>query len=507
MKLKKIIKNIVLATALAIPVSSCSDWLEVDMEDGILEEALYSDNEGFLTVLNGVYTNLNATYSSFLGMGALDVMAQYYNVQRNSAHPYYVYADYRYDDDKFDDASGAAWTKLYSLILNTNVLLEQCDKENAAISPKYYNIVKGEALALRAMMHFDMLRLYGPIYNEVNASQPAIPYLKDTERKMQEILPASKVIAYVLDDLKKASDLLKDDPARTDGINSSDAEDLRENNDFRYRQYRLNYYAVQGLLTRAYMWMGDKEKAYTTVSNLITEIEENETFPWATRTTIESTLPDRVFSTEVMFGLYNVNRNSLHRSLFDTSLEGNALTFVGGNSGEESKLESFYGDISKDDFRRKYLWESITESEKDPETGELQITKETTSFKKFADVETTEHYRYMIPLMRVSEMYLALAELTADKQEALSYINKVRLKRSVPDVVIAENVELTSELLQQYITEEFAREVIGEGQLFFYYKRHAMENFPAGTSVNATFNMNLTSYVVPLPTIETNNRD
>ena len=163
MKIKRLIKNIVLSVALTLPLSSCADWLEVEMEDGILEDALYSDNEGYTTVLNGIYSALNTSYSSFFGMGVIDAMAQYYNVQRNAAHPFYVFADYRFDDETFDSNSGTLWTNLYFLILNANVLLEQCDKEDAAISKKYYNTVKGEALALRAMMHFDMLRFYGPI--------------------------------------------------------------------------------------------------------------------------------------------------------------------------------------------------------------------------------------------------------------------------------------------------------------------------------------------------------
>ena len=328
MKIKRLIKNIVLAAALLLPVSSCSDWLEVEMEDGILEDALYADNEGFLTVLNGVYSNLNTSYASFLSMGAVDVMAQYYNVQRNASHPYYIYANYQYDDEDFDAASGSVWSHLYSLILNTNVLLEQCDKEGSALSKQYYNIVKGEALALRAMMHFDLLRLYGPIYTTETASQQAIAYLKDTERKMQDILPASKVVELILDDLKNAATLLADDPIRTDGVNSSESEDLQETNDFRYRQYRLNYYAVQGLLARLYMWTGDKVNARNTVSALITEIEENETFPWVTKSTVDGSngVSDRVFSTEVIFGLYNVNRLSLFNGVspndFITSTQG-----------------------------------------------------------------------------------------------------------------------------------------------------------------------------------------
>ena len=71
--------------------TSCADWLSVDMEDSIMENKLYETNEGFLSSLNGVYAKMNENYSSTLTMGAIDVMAQYYDVSKNSTHTYYAY--------------------------------------------------------------------------------------------------------------------------------------------------------------------------------------------------------------------------------------------------------------------------------------------------------------------------------------------------------------------------------------------------------------------------------
>ena len=65
---------------------------------------------------------------------------------------------------------------------------------------------------------------------------------------------------------------------------------------------------------------------------------------------------------------------------------------------------------------------------------------------------------------------------------------------------------VTDDNKEQLITDEFAREVIGEGQLFFYYKRHAMEEFASGTDATSTYKMLLSNYVVPLPKSETDNR-
>lgn len=503
MKFKNIFKNIALATAVSVSVSSCSDWLKVDMEDGIMESALFEDNEGFLVALNGIYTSLNTVYSSFFGMGAIDVMAQYYNVQRNSTHPYYIYANYDYDDSSFDNASGSLWTTMYTLIANVNVLLEHCDEEGSAISSRYYSMVKGEALALRAMMHFDMLRFYGPIYSDQTSSQEAIPYLdKANNRDMLPILSAKEVADKVINDLKEASSLLENDSIRTYGVSASESPEPNGNNDFRYRQYRLNYYAVQGLLARAYLWIGNKTEAYNVASALISEVTEKEVFPWVSSSAATNlSKPDRLFGSEVMFGLYNTSRLNLYNSLFNSSLEGNALSFTGGLSGSDSKVESFYGEGSTTDYRRK-MWEAVfTEESSSTEEGETQVSQASSSFfLKYDDIALSNSYRYIIPLMRISEFYLMIAECTSDLTEATAAINAIRLHRSVADVAP------TAENLKDYITKEFAREVIGEGQLFFYYKRNAMEEMISGTSATEPFSMELSDYVVPLPTVETNNR-
>lgn len=360
MKIKNLLKNLLLITAISFTTSSCADWLKVDMEDGIMEDKLYSENEGFFTVLNGIYSSMNQTYGSTLSMGVIDVMAQYYNVPANGTHPYKVYANYDYQDKSFESTSSSLWQSTYQMIANINVLIDHCDAPQSALSSRYYPIVKGEALALRAMLHFDLLRLYGPIYSAETESSQAIPYLDIPNNKdIMPILSAKEVCDKILQDLKDASDLLKDDPIRTAGVQADDTGEQPLNNQdnptfLRNRQYRLNYYAVQGLLARLYMWMGNKTEAYNCVSQLLNEITLNQTFPWVTRAAATSTsAPDRVFSTEVMFGLYNTSRGNLFDALFSQSLEGNALTFVGGLSGDDSKLAQFYGTNSSSDYRRR----------------------------------------------------------------------------------------------------------------------------------------------------------
>lgn len=510
MRTKYILKLMAIMPLIVFSTSSCSDWLSVDMEDGIMENKLFETNEGFLASLNGVYSKMNETYSSTLSMGVIDVMAQYYNVAQNSNHSYHVYANYNFNENSFESTSGVLWTNIYGLIANLNTLLEHCDESDSAIKPHYYPYIKGEALALRAMLHFDLLRIYGPIYNESTASQATIPYQESTSKDIQPLLPASEVMSKIIRDLTAASDLLKEDKIRTDGVMNEESEDLNENTDLRYRQYRLNYYAVRALLARTYLWMGNRAEAYKVAHDVITENNEAKIFPWTPKTEVQANdKPDRLFSKEVIFGLYNTLRVKLFDSLFKSTTKiSDCLAFAGDTMEEgadDSKINYFYSDLN--DLRRAdNMWrvESLEEAD---QFGSVKSLK-AICFSKYADINTNNTIRYMIPLIRMSEIYLIAAECTDDLTEALGYINEIRKNRNCIDIVKKDND--THETIQKYITDEFAREVIGEGQLYFYYKRNAMTTIMSGTDFgmwsSGTYSMVLQNYVWPLPKVETDKR-
>lgn len=507
MNYKHIIKCLFLAGSLSVSTTSCSDWLEVDMEDSILENTLFSTNEGFLTALNGVYSSLNNTslYGAALSMQAVDIMAQYYNVPAGTAHTYSYYSTFNYTDSYFDDASNALWSNMYSLIANVNLLLENCDAPGAAILPKYYPIVKGEALALRGMMHFDLLRLYGPIYSSETASQECLPYQEDSKRTVQPLLSSEAFLAKVIRDLEEAASLLKEsDPVLTEGVKDGVmSDDGLDSYDMSYRQLRLNYYAVQALLARAYLWKGDKTKTYEIVKNEIiakSETEQLDVFPWMGKEKVQGTItkerPDFLFSSEVMFSLYNMSRKSLNDSYFSSSAASNSrLYFIGSSEGgDDSKLKTFYDD---DNDIRRQMWKL----EQGESSGDNSICLQ--KYKDFSvsgDEADTLTCRYMIPLIRKSEVYLMAAECADNLTDATKYINALRTQRG------AASVELTAENRQDYITKEFAREEVGEGQLFFYYKRLGMDKLISGTSATNAFSMTIENYVVPLPSDEKDQR-
>ena len=510
MNIKNLFKIVVVSGLLAGTSTSCSDWLEVYLEDSILENKLFETNEGYTSVLNGVYAKMNEQYGSTLSMGTIDAMAKLYDIGSN--HNQYPYYNFDFDGANFKSMSGNVWTNLYSLIANLNTLLDFCDAPESTLKEHYYPYIKGEALALRAMLHFDLLRLYGPIYSEKTANTVCIPYQETSSKDIQPLLSAQAVLEKVIRDLNAASELLKDDRIRTEGVLNSEPENPNEEVDFRYRQFRLNYYAVQGLLARAYLWKGDKATAYQYAKSIITENEANEIFKWTPKASIQGTNPDLIFSTEVMFGLYNLSRLNSYDNYFNPNASyTNALTFAGETMAEgdmTSKTNWFYDDIN--DLRLSEMWSVETIEEVDNYGATTMHTA--LCFKKYDDVYVSSTRRYMIPLLRMSEIYLIAAECATDMNEAIGYVNAIRANRNCVNIELTGNE--TQESIQTYIDNEFARETIGEGQLYFYYKRLAKTSVLSGSSgdyewadwYGAEVDMDLQNYVWPLPPVEEDKR-
>lgn len=480
-KLYSIIKSSSFAFLLLSAVS-CESWINVEPDDRLTEDMVFTTQKGFLQALHGIYAEMNNAnvYGGNLSVGILDVLAQYYDGGPDNTYSYYYYSRYDYTATSVKSTFATLWAKMYSLIANVNIILEKCDQTDV-LSPQYQKQIKGEALALRAMLHFDLLRLFGPVMTE-DATETAIPYVTVADQTIQDILPADAVMTKVLNDLTQASQLLLEADPLVSLESLPQTGDVGENS-----QYRLNYFAVQVLLARAYLWNGDKTKALDIAKNGIVQAET--LFPFTSTAAATGAYPDRVFSSEVMFALYNTSRINVYRKYFAATLDPRKILSFAGTL-DAGRIPELYD--SQNDLRYK-MWSSSIEGDND------------LIFNKFEDVTlndgSTEGYCYMMPLIRLSELYLIAAECETDSQQALSYLNTLRNKRNCPDLQ-----PKTSEELENAITSEFRKETIGEGQMFFFYKRHAMQNIPNGSSMTGSMNMQLKNYVVPIPDSELDNR-
>lgn len=124
----------------------------------------------------------------------------------------------------------------YTIIRRANAILENIDKFTDGA---FKDNAKGEALALRAMVYFDMARAYSKTYLNASATDSTMPYVTTSER---DNLPAKEPLKgfydKVIADLEQAKTLI----GTTNGI------------------YRLNKLSVSGLLSRVYLYKGDWAK-------------------------------------------------------------------------------------------------------------------------------------------------------------------------------------------------------------------------------------------------------
>ena len=466
--------------------SGCAKWLDVKPYDKIAEDELLSAEEGYMKLLNGIYIELNRDmlYGAALSVEMVEIMGGAYAVGTDNSvwGNYRDLSEYEYGTQYWRARMNETWNKAYSLILNCNMLLEGIEADRKLFSDDNYRMVKGEALALRAMLHFDMLRLFGPVYSR-HPESPAIPYYKAYSVTPDAVLPASEVAGLITHDLLEARILLANDPVRENGVMMETPSD-GSSNFLCYRNLRLNYFAVSALLARSSLYFGDKEAAYGYAMEVI-KAGEDGIFPFVDRSLVTGSPddPDRIFSSEVIFALSHSQRNSLFKDYYDPSRIPN---YVFRMDNDLMSNVVFGGGAmtggNQDDYRYRVNWVA---------TGANRY------FYKYSDMVDTGNIRNtMIPMIRLGEMYLIAAESQSDDVSAgVGFVNALRANRGVNNLQ-----QLTDEILQY----EYIRELYGEGQLFFMYKRKfAPVLFSSLQSKNPQPDDRI--FVVPLPDSETEN--
>ena len=458
--------------------SGCHSWLDVQPEDQVTDGQLFSTESGFRTALNGIYVELNSgsLYGGDLLVDGVEILAQRYDFSGNTSDISRL-CTYNYTTDYAKNKFSAVWEKAYSLIANCNKLLEYADKKQDVLNGETRELIVGETMALRAFLHFDLLRLFGPVY-ATNASDESIPYNVKYAISATSLLPANEVIEKILMDLDEAERLLEDaDPIIEFGPQNFGSEDGL--NYETYRTQRLNYYAVKALKARVYLWAGNTTEAYKE-AKAVTAVQE-QWFPWTPYQEIMggTKAPDRIFSSELLFSIYNNSREDIFTNYFSPELEPSAVY------APKDHLNDFFVQEPDKDYRYNPIWLDAT-------------SRDYKCFHKYENVDADSPMTNLVPLIRMSEMYYIIAETATAKEEALDALNKVLYNRGL--------TELEDESkLSETITEEYKREFWGEGQLFFYYKRKNMPSLYSYTA-GEDIEMDATKYVIPLPLSETDFR-
>ncbi len=483
--------------------AACSDWLDYSPKDKQTYEQQFGTKAGFRNAVNGVYTNIssNSLYGYNMSYGPLDYMGLLYNIPTSSTSRI-EYKTATWTGTYASSTFSSIWSTAYSTILNANLILQAADEyKGTVLTEKDYNLIKGEMLGVRAFLHFDLLRLFGPIYTS-SPSKLSIPYNTGVEAIRHDRLPADELVEkYLLPDLEASESLLKEvDPVITDGrLNSDGGED---GNWERYRQLRMNYYAVVLVKARLYLWMGDYEKALAEARKITDNDKVKELFPFVepSKLLANSINPDRIFSTECLFGFYDSDMTTLYTSYFNGSLDVSSLL-----QPRKGYIDILFPNVG--DYRRQSQWTGSSSSS----GSEYDFVK----YKSFTTSSTNpDFWATFYGLMRVSEAYYIASEsllMQNDLAGACDYLNVILQARGLPSLLAGS---VNQNTLLKEIKYEYLREMRGEGQIYFMLKRF---NQKFGMYTGGDSNLNgaeqpyfdsspspATRYSVPIPSDETN---
>lgn len=458
-------RKLIIIISAALACMSCSKWLDVQPQSQIKDTEMFTTESGFKEALAGVYTLLvkEDLYTNELRFGMLGVLAQEWESHNST---YNDDAMYDYDAAYPRNRILAIWRGMYTAIANDNKLLESIDDRKGVFTGVNYDVIKGEALALRAFIHFDLLRMFGANY-QLQPTKASIPYVTAYSPKQTTQYTVYEVLMKCLADIDEALTYLQKDPILT----GQEITELVDNGYLANRQLHLNYYAVLGLKARVCLYMGDYDNARQCAQAVI----DSGKFSFTTQSDFLSGT-DYTGATEQLFAISVAGQETIAETYF--SMEGGSSVF----SLSSAALLSLY-ENNTDDYRYLYLFTSGTGANID----RRYLAKYNTP-----SVEDT-YYRDKMTMIKLSEMYYILAECQAEAKEstkdALNAVRKARglnaLSRDPSD-------------FRTVMTAEFAKEFVGEGQLFFYYKRLNVPNV-ARSDKNLVESK---AYIFPIPDSE-----
>lgn len=140
------------------------EWLDVQPKTSIEQDDLFSRIRLQGRIDGVLYQNGgNGLYAQNLTYGYLDLLAGLYT--RASILGIYDMSTLYAFDGAYQSTVNQIYAEMYNIIANINNFLHFIDvKRDVITTPDYYETMKGEALGLRAFLHFDLLRMFGPVY-------------------------------------------------------------------------------------------------------------------------------------------------------------------------------------------------------------------------------------------------------------------------------------------------------------------------------------------------------
>lgn len=501
-KMRKIYYTLLSLGMVATIFSSCSDWLDVRPSDEIKEEFLFETGNGYRTALNGIYRKLSTQdlYGQNLSWGLVDALGEVYDLSASGdvggGKAMKKASKRLFKDIDLVPTTNAMWEAAWNIVANCNNLAQQVESADTTLfyeGEEERNMIWGEAIALRAYIQFDLLRLYAPALSANPGDRTFIPYVDEYPAYVNNKQTVAYCLDHVINDLKKAQGLLKpideaksfDVGKRLEFIASGEERFLLE------RGYRLNYYAITALLARVYLYAGNLDMAYDEAMKIIKGAKSF--FNFTDEYYIKNNRNIKFYD-DIIFTLYTTELTDWDLEI-NYSSEDQQDRYQYYLCWHEEKVKDIFGNEGSDDYRLLYQLE-----------------------KKYLGYRTLKYHKQeekssggrwgnpMIPMIRMSEVYYIAAEAICGKDldEARKYIEKVKEGRGVS----VDLSSLNKDGLVDMIVNDAQRELFGEGQVFFMFKRlnrQVLNYSGTGTSVKKEPILPTeANFVLPLPDSESN---
>ena len=161
-------------------ISSCSKAIDKDPTHTLDGSQFFTKIEDYEKALTGLYARLqqdgyygtsNTGANSLVGLP--DILSDNLFESSESLGNFQDYSRWTYTAD--DASIGDMWLDMYRIIQQANLVLRGIDRF-ATSDPGAVNRIKAQAIAIRAMVHFDILRYFGEDEDR-NSTAKGIPYV------------------------------------------------------------------------------------------------------------------------------------------------------------------------------------------------------------------------------------------------------------------------------------------------------------------------------------------
>lgn len=316
---------------------------------------------------------------------------------------------------KMGDDDGYArntWAQIYRVIANANIIIAQ-DPASLTGDATAINNVIGQAYAIRALAHFDLLKLYGE-QHVTGGNDMGIPYVM--QYKGNDLLPARNTVSedksFIEADLDKALTLM------SASLNAADKE-------------TISTYAVNALQARVAIYFGDWAKAKTACEAVI----NSGVYSIATADNYSKT-----FSAK---GTDNIIFELAERPTDNANINGLSYIYRGDSYGDIQVLTDLLNIFDAGDVRA---------------SADMIAFDANGKLRNMGKYPTNANFDYDIPILRYEEVILNYAEALfelGDAANALTYLNMITSNRLANDYTEATKANIMQERRRELCFEGF----------------------------------------------------